>query len=164
MRGPALVVALSLAGCGGSPPRPLAPAIALAADFDGYEAWPAFELAAETGAPDAGPHEVAFKRRVFINQLPPSGARSFPVGTLIVKEEPEDTLAMAKRGGAYNAQGAAGWEWMKLQRSRSGAIVIVWRGLGPPADDPYKARGVACNDGHGAHVSNDSVLTPNLQP
>jgi hypothetical protein len=147
------------------PPRIHAPGIAVAADFDGYERWQRFELGMSDAGlgGDGGVHAFGFLRRLYINALPASGARPFPIGTLIVKEEPFDTLVMAKRGGSYNENGARGWEWMELGRTTTGAIAIKWRGLGPPQGEEYKSAGTTCNDCHRAHPRNDSVLSDALQ-
>jgi hypothetical protein len=139
--------------------------IAVAADFEGYEQWSSFELGASDAgsSSDGGVHDFGFRRKVYVNALPPPGQRPFPVGTLIVKEEPFDTLVMAKRGGSYNAKGAVGWEWMELKRASTGDVAIKWRGLGPPLGEEYKASGTTCNDCHAARPENDSVLSAPLQ-
>jgi hypothetical protein len=155
------LASMLLVACGAPPAMPTT-GIAVASDFEGYEQWPSFELGvADAGSSaDGGVHDFGFRRRVFINR--PTAERPFPVGTLIVKEEPFDTLAMAKRGGTYNAKGAVGWEWLELKRTAAGALAIKWRGLGPPVGEEYKASGTTCNDCHGAHAENDSALSAPL--
>jgi hypothetical protein len=159
----ALVLSMTVLACG-PPMRTPTPGISVAADFEGYETWASFELAPVDGVvSDGGVHDVGFRRRVFINQLPSGRERPFPIGTLIVKEEPFDTLAMAKRGGTYNTKGALGWEWLELKRTSTGALGIKWRGLGPPVGEEYKSSDATCNDCHRSRPENDSVLTPALQ-
>ncbi len=145
--------------CGGEMQTPASSAIAVASDFDGYEAW---ESVALPGA-DGGSFHDSGARTVFINRRPPAGSAEFPPGTLIVKQQDFDTLAMSKRGGTYNAKGALGWEWLDLVRSTSDKVVIKWRGLGPPAGEEYKKSLGTCNDCHQARVDNDSVLTDALK-
>jgi hypothetical protein len=133
--------------------------IALDQDFQNFQAWPSysFDGGVEPGHP-AGP------RTVYINEQPAPGSTSFAKGTVIVKVLEFTTFAMAKRGETYNASGAAGWEWFELFRDPgSAAVSIVWRGTGPPAGEVYGKTGATCNQCHGGHTSNDSVLSPPLQ-
>jgi hypothetical protein len=133
--------------------------IALASDFQSYETWESVVLPAV----DGGTAHSSEARTVFIKQRPPAGSTEFPVGTLIVKQMQFNTLAMGKRGGSYNANGAKGWEWFDLERHSSGAVVIAWRGLGPPLGEAYGKSSATCNDCHGSNGENDSVLTPELR-
>lgn len=152
-----LLPLLLVSGCGGEVTSS-ANRIALAADFQDYETWEFIALPAV----DGGTEHSAQARTVFINKRPHAGSTEFPVGTLIVKEMPFSTLAMSKRGGTYNANGAKGWEWFNLERHASDAVVIVWRGLGPPLGEAYGESSASCNDCHKARIENDSVLTPEL--
>jgi len=149
---------LVLCSCGGEMTSSGSP-IALASDFQGYEAWEFIVLPAV----DGGTAHSADARTVFIKQRPPAGSTEFAVGTLIVKQLPFNTFAMGKRGGTYNTNGAKGWEWFDLERHSSGAVVIGWRGLGPPAGEEYGKSSATCNDCHKAQTDNDSVLTPALR-
>ena len=113
-----LLALLIVSGCGGEMTSSGGP-IALASDFQGYETWESIVLPAV----DGGTAHSADARTVFIKQRPPGGSTEFPVGTLIVKQMPFNTLAMGKRGGTYNANGAKGWEWFDLERHSSGAEI-----------------------------------------
>jgi hypothetical protein len=77
---------------------------------------------------------------------------------------PGKTFAMAKRGGNYNANGAIGWEWLELQEDASGNILIVWRGISPPAGEGYGGSvvGGSCNTCHGTAMANDYVKSTAL--
>jgi hypothetical protein len=157
-----------VAACGAGPTP--AGNIPFAADFEGYASWQRFELRlpfdgllADGGVTDGGTIHDGSKRTVYINQKPAVGSTVFADGTLIVKEQEFEILAMAKRGGTYNAGGAVGWEWLELRRAATGALAIKWRGLGPPLGEEYKASAGTCNDCHKANTSSDSVLTPGLQ-
>jgi hypothetical protein len=158
----------ALAGCGGpgeeadgtsTDPSTF---IAFARDFASYRSWTRFLIA---GAPAAGQVHLSGSRTVYVNRLPPPDARSFPVGTAIVKEmEAGEIFARAKRGGGYNGSGAAGWEWFDLKNEPAG-VAIVWRGIAPPAGAcAYGAViGGVCNDCHGAATANDFVLSAALR-
>jgi hypothetical protein len=100
-------------------------------DFHQWEAFPA-----ETGDEIPNSPHLAGKRTAYLNQRPPPGSTSFPVGTIIVKEiindDPtqSDVVARVKRGGSYNARGASGWEWFELRYGTGGTLGIWWRGVG----------------------------------
>ena len=83
-------------------------------------------------------------------------------------------VGMAKRGGGYNADGAAGWEWFDLDPSPTTTRPLIdWRGPTPPEGRGYECalgEGEAgaerigdCTTCHRAAASNDFVLTPGLQ-
>lgn len=137
--------------------------VAMQADFAAYLSWEAIPVAqADTG-------HVAGDRTVYINNLPSDDDDVFPVGTMIVKtiewEGGTDLHAMVKRGGGFNPDGAAGWEWFELVESESGAPVIRWRGNEPPEPGSYgfdeaetgETVSGDCNVCHGAFSSNDYV-------
>jgi hypothetical protein len=163
----ALLSVVLISACGAPAPSSMPSTfIALQRDFEGFESWEAFawDSAGMGGTHDPGAVTVYLKER------PPAGATAFPVGTIIVKVTPprdatteEKIFAMAKRGGTFNANGAAGWEWFELKRSTSGAPVIVWRGVGAPAGERYGQTDASCNDCHGAAADNDSVHSPPLR-
>lgn len=156
MKGWSLALVAGLfAACGAPEPQVF---IALDRDFADYAQWEmvAFDAAGleEEGHP-------AGQRRVFRSAAPPAGATEWPVGTRFVKEMEGVTLAMAKRGGGYNAHGAVGWEWFELGHDSTGAVRIRWRGLGPPAGSEYSDRGDGCNTCHASSRAQlDGVLTP----
>jgi len=135
--------------------------VAYAASFSSFESWPSAPAASENDAGD-GLHGVG-PLRVYWNHNPPSGATSFPVGTIIVKEtEGADVtqravFAMVKRGDGFNSAGANGWEWFSLQEASDGTVTILWRGTVAPAGETYANQ--AIGDCNGCHVAsrNDSV-------
>jgi len=141
--------------------------IAIRSDFAPYASWPSFYVGdvPPTDAPDlAGP------RTVYVNRMPPAGAKSFPIGTIIVKViEPEASaqtwqmFAMVKRGGDFDP-GAPGWEWFGLSIDAQNNVAIDWRGDGPPPDGSYGglATSIGCVFCHSAAKSNDYVQTTAL--
>jgi hypothetical protein len=147
--------ALACAGCGAPEPTSF---IALERDFADYASWESttFETTAFEGT--EVPHDASV-RRVFLSARPPAGATRWPPGTLLVKELPDVTLAMARRGGGFNAAGL-GWEWFELARDDAGAVRIKWRGLGAPLGSEYGKSGNTCNVCHASAVELDGVLTP----
>jgi hypothetical protein len=144
--------------------------IALQRDFAAFESWSSYELGT---SPLAG-HPPGV-RVAFLNRTPAPGAESFPVGTMIVKTAQsggfEDWLVhgMVKRGGAYNARGARGWEWFELKLSRERIPVIVWRGELPPNGERYGCLTGSCEDApdcnacHADAIGNDFVKSPMLE-
>jgi hypothetical protein len=133
--------------------------VAFAQDFAGYQKWESFAIPAGNVAdfPDlTGP------RTVYLRARPPTGSKEFPVGTMIVKEIPASSkiFAMVKRGGSYNTQGAANWEWFELANGAD--TTIVWRGVGPPLGEQYGGNPATCNDCHRGSASNDFVRSPPL--
>ena len=102
----ALGAVLILVGCGGGGgnPQPDAstPFLAFATDFTGYHSWQHYDTS------DAGVLVGIHDGRPiteYINDLPPHGSTTFPIGTIVVKEvsgpEPDGgshpVLAMVKR-------------------------------------------------------------------
>lgn len=156
------VVGAAFAACGPEELDTGSSFIALERDFADYRSWTSYDLGPDGGIIDTA--HTSNPRVVYINRLPDAGATEFPQGTVVVKESPLNTFAMAKRGGGYNASGAHGWEWFELLRDEtSGQVSIVWRGLGPPAGEVYGKAGQTCNMCHAANVMNDSVLSLPLQ-
>jgi hypothetical protein len=140
--------------------------IALTRDFDGWEDWDFVEVTPEA-EPDA-PHPPV-PRTVYSNVRSPRRG-PWDVGSILVKvhEEDEDpgawtVFAMAKRGGAYNAEGLAGWEWFDLTIGDSGRLLVEWRGSGPPTGSQYgPGTGQAdCNTCH-ALAARDGVFTTDM--
>jgi hypothetical protein len=114
----------------------------------------------------------------------PQGAKEFPVGTIIVKVLAQPNLAVpgtnqavpgvfaavkVATNDAYNAAGAAGWEWFDLITPLNGldggdAIVISWEGATAPTSSAYGGDPEVCNNCHTAMGSaNDSIISPVLQ-
>src|SRR5262249_16111843 len=86
--------------------------VAVSEDFRGYHSWDAYDVTG--GAADAGIHDGS-KVMEYLSKPPKSGAKEFPLGTIIVKEATGGTVmheifAMVKRGGGFNSV-AHGWEW-----------------------------------------------------
>ncbi|MFO0722455.1 MAG: hypothetical protein U1E65_01650 [Myxococcota bacterium] len=163
MRSVVLSFGACLFACGGEEPTAMRPSvfIAVASSFEGYPAFTHFSLSA---GDEAGSVHTAGPRELYINALPPAGSTSFPVGTIIVKtvSATDQTFAMVKRGGGYNAVGATGWEWFELKSLPSG-LAILWRGITPPSGEHYSGtQGGACNDCHAAARDNDFVRSTAL--
>jgi hypothetical protein len=140
--------------------------IAFAKHFSGFRTWESFPLPASTATGDV---HLEGARTEYLNERPPEGSTSFPVGTIIVKEMDDGALpdrqifAMVKRGGTYNQAGASGWEWFELQNVDESTVTIVWRGVGPPAGEMYGGDpNGGCNGCHGGAKSNDFVLSEAL--
>jgi hypothetical protein len=153
--------ACSAASADPSSPDPAGCFLAFNPQFDGFRSWTAFHY--DGGDDGAGVH-VSGPRVEYIEQAPPHGSASFPVGTLIVKEVGIDDpanhhlFAMVKRGCGFNAGGATGWEWMELDEAPPGAT-IRWRGGAPPAGETYAGAPAGCNSCHAACTDNDSVCS-----
>ena len=145
--------------------------IALQRDFGGYAGWMQYDLG------DAVIEGHPLGHRVMnVSRLPDPGAKTFPVGTTIVKTieagERKDWImhAMVKRGGDYNARGAHGWEWFELKLATNDTPVIIWRGEQPPNGERYGCLMTACdetapdcNQCHEAAATNDFVLADALR-
>jgi hypothetical protein len=140
--------------------------VASVASFQNFHAWTALTPTAPNGVTDT--IDTTHPRTVYITPRPPHGSTSFPIGTVIVKEfESGSTtdrrvLAMVKRGGGFNADGAVGWEWFELKNVDDTNVQIIWRGVAPPAGESYAPGSVTCNDCHGAAKGNDFVWTTGL--
>jgi len=140
--------------------------VAYTETFESYHSWQSWSF---TGQAIAGSPHTSGPRTVYLDQKPPHGSTSFPVGTVIVKDIGPDpatadtTFAMVKRGGGFNSDGAKNWEWFELQNQPDGSVVILWRGAEPPAGESYAGDPTACNTCHGAAESNDYVQSAPLQ-
>ena len=155
---------LLLCGCGAGPISASSGAPAFARDFQGFESWESFALpGTNADVLDGGSVHTGGARTLYLKERPPKGSSEFPIGTVIVKAGTFNTFAMHKRGGTYNTKGARGWEWVELEKTNDGQIVIVWQGLGPPAGERYGDIDVTCNDCHSAAIENDSVLAAQIQ-
>lgn len=146
--------------------------IALERDFQAFLGWTRVQVGDDeiVGGHAAGP------RFAYVSGQP--GGGSFPVGTRVVKTveigDPSTWTihARAKRGGAFNPQGAIGWEWFDLRIATSNAVTILWRGAQPPQDHGYEslpglgvtsAQDGDCNTCHRAAQATDYILAPALQ-
>jgi hypothetical protein len=141
------------------------PFLAFAEDFHGYHDWKSFDVTEDADL--VGIHDGS-KVIEYINNLPPTGSTTFPVGTIIVKEatggtQAHELFAMVKRGAGYNP-GIPGWEWMEIGNLGDGCdrARIVWRGVGPPAGETYGGDpNAGCNTCHTA-CGNDGVCAKPL--
>jgi hypothetical protein len=149
------------------PPDDGAQYLAFQRDFQTFQSWIHFDVlnapALGSEVVDGGVHPAG-NRTVYINHTPEAGRTTFATGTIIVKMmETGETLAMVKRGGAYNVQGARGWEWFELQRQGS-EWVMLWRGITPPVGFCYAGIvGGACNTCHLGFSGNDFIGSAPLQ-
>ena len=163
MRRAVLTALVALAACGpGGEPMPMGDTfVAFASHFNGYVHWEKFEV---SSAPVQGEVHSTGDRKVYLNRRPAAGATEFPVGTMVVKALPGvgRVFARAKRGGGYNAAGAAGWEWFELQHTSAEEVIFVWRGVGPPNGEGYGGDPNGCNVCHLTLKSNDTVSTAAL--
>ncbi|MFT3838173.1 MAG: cytochrome P460 family protein [Myxococcaceae bacterium] len=168
---------LVLLACGGTTPTPDSGQpppqifIAVERDFAVWTNWQSFDL----GDQPADTVHLGGHRTIYLNKAPPHGATAFPVGTIMVKTVSPDAdggttpdggtlqiFAMAKRGGEYNSDGAAGWEWFELNDTSQPAN-WAWRGTQPPAGQGYGGvAGGQCNTCHMNAAGNDCVESPKL--
>jgi hypothetical protein len=131
--------------------------------FANYESWTSYSF---TGPTIAGSPHTSGPRREYINQKPPHGSTSFPVGTIIVKEigaspaSQDSVFAMVKVGCDFNADGAQNWEWFELKVDSTNTASIFWRGAVPPAGMSYSGDPTACNTCHALAKDNDYVQSP----
>jgi len=141
--------------------------IAVRSDFEPYASWESFYVGT---VPPIDAPDLAGPRTVFINRMPPSGAKAFPVGTIIVKRievqpapQSWQMFAMVKRGGDFDPV-AAGWEWFGLSIDAQNNVAIDWRGEGPPPDGSYGGfvGSLGCIFCHKNVQANDFVQTPAL--
>ncbi len=147
--------------------------VAAAQDFAPFRSWRAVPLGDEPNSADPPGPRVAF-----VSRAPDASARSYPIGSIIVKaieNTPSptdwDLFAMAKRGGDFDPSGAVGWEFFLLKLDGDQSIRIVARGtiLTPPVDGgmAYGSAGaIFCGGCHGAPgtTATDHVLSPALAP
>jgi len=165
-RARALAVGVVLLGCGDGTVSGPEVFLAFAADFRGYRGWRSADVTGTAPPGSVHPDETLTE---YVDPVPPHGSSEFPVGTKVVKEPTGAGagpifFAMVKRGGGYNAGGAAGWEWFELQRADDGGggVVIDWRGVGPPIGETYGGDPTSgCNVCHVA-CGNDAVCAPAL--
>jgi hypothetical protein len=145
--------------------------VAQASDFSGFHSWPSTPGVGPPGAPnpseatDGGIHFGPMT--TYINQKPPHGSTSFPVGTIIVKEQNDPAFtdrqifAMVKRGGGFNLAGAANWEFYELKNVDANDVEVLWSVV-PLSSDPYASNPNVCNDCHVMAKANDFVWTAGL--
>jgi len=122
--------------------------IAVRSDFEPYASWPSFYLG--TVPPPDAP-DLAGPRTVYINRMPPAGAKSFPVGTIIVKRIEAQPTPQS-------------WQLFGLSIDARDNVAIDWRGDGPPPDGSYGglASSIGCVFCHMNAKANDFVQTPAL--
>jgi hypothetical protein len=143
--------------------------IAYESSFAGFHSWSSAPATAPDDASD-GLHGVG-PLRVYLNEAPPHRAKSFPVGTIIVKETEEadvtqrTVFAMVKRGGGFNSAdgGALDWEWFSLRNNSDGTVTQLWRNA-PQSSDSYAGQPIGdCNGCHFAARENDYVWDTALE-
>jgi hypothetical protein len=141
--------------------------IAFASDFQGFHSWESFPI--EEGVVEGTIH-LAGPRTEYLNKRPEIGSKTFPVGTIIVKElevgavEERKVFALVKRGGGFNSASAPGWEWFELQNNPDGSVArVVWRGVGPPIGENYGGDPNGCASCHGAATGNDFILSKSIR-
>jgi hypothetical protein len=165
--------AASLAACGHKDVAPPATAdsnatfVAFPSTFQSFRTWTSFH---DDGPADDGtfPPAVLGPRTQYINQVPPHGAKEFPVGTVIVEARESGQMLIlggVKRGGSYNSGGAVDWEWFGLAEDpMTHAVSISWRGLQPPIGGYGGIPTAGCNECHqSCGADNDYVCSPELQ-
>lgn len=166
---PTIALALAL-GCAspGEPGSIAEPFVAIESDFADFRDWPSFELPPSSLSMD---HRSG-ARRLYFSAMPEDALAAFPIGTILVKTVEDgdpstwEIHAMVKRGGGYNALGARGWEFFDLAYDPSGAVVVRWRGEGPPPGTVgYPGEGDGqCNSCHGIVADRDYVFDRDLFP
>lgn len=169
----AIAMALCALGAGcGEPTQASDVFIAMDRDFADFLRWRRVDL----GAISLAGHPPG-TRVAFVNRALDATDSRYPLGSIIVKaitNNSEDTdrwavIAMVKRGGGFNREGATDWEFFTL-RTQGGVVSIANRGIAPRSDgdgDPYGATDeIGCNACHGTPDARavDSVLTPELRP
>ena len=142
-------------------------------DFAKYMTWGAIDLGMGTGGTG---HPVG-EEYGYRNKMAKNG--EYPVGTILVKEIHIDAIktdwdlfAMAKRGGAYNAGGAEGWEFFTLKLDDELVPIIQTRGTNPADADSNShgygqaENGITCNRCHGVPgtEATDHTLSAGLAP
>ncbi len=137
--------------------------LAFSSSFSDFRSWTSFH--SDGPAPGTQPPDVLGPRSQYIHEPPASDSTAFPVGTMIVEVRESGAghiLGAVKRGGNFNAGGAANWEWFELQEN---PVTIVWRGVGPPNGETYGGDpDGGCNSCHAAcGASNDFICSPYLQ-
>jgi hypothetical protein len=160
--------AVFLVACSQAAPAPSdGPFVASASDFAGFRSWWSVAITVDVAPGDS---HLNGPRHVFLNRHPPPGSKTFPVGTILVKETDPGPLtarsvfAMVKRGGDYDPTGAPGWEWFSLANLADGSESIVWRGPGPAGGGAYGDAPLGgCNACHGSAAAEDYVLTPEIE-
>lgn len=158
-------VALTLAGCGESPGTDGGTDcdVAFNSAFADFRTWTSYVH--DGPAPDDGGVHVAGHRTEYLNQKPPHGSTTFPVGTIVVKEVGDvdagthHLFSMVKRGCDFNANGAKDWEWIEITEAGGAAPHIIWRGVGPPSGEIYGGNPTSCNGCHQGCSANDSVCS-----
>lgn len=164
-------LALLLGGCTcGAPPTEF---VASAADFEQFDTWERFDRGPRGFLPSHPDGETY----VYLNRRPAPEATTYPLGTIIVRvtvagpSTDWEVHAMVKRGGGFNAAGAAGWEYFDLDIVRDAedrlTPTIHWRGEGPGDSEDGYAHGpegvlLGCNHCHAAVTEHDGVIGEEL--
>lgn len=161
-----LALSLSCASCGDDAANAGA-FIALQEHFAPYRTWASVDL----GVRGLVGHPTG-RSIVYANGPVPEGC-AWPLGAILVKEirvtdDPRtwEIFALVKRGGSFDANPAAGWEFFTLGLATNGTPVITGRGINPGTDSYTGGSGGGCNGCHGSTAARpfDSVLTVALRP
>lgn len=161
------LVALLCASCGDDGASEAGAFVAFQESFARYRTWASVDLGTRAliGHPTG-------RSIVFANGPIPTGC-AWPRGAILVKEihvtdDPRtwELFALVKRGGSYDLNPAAGWEFFTLGLAADGTPVITGRGINPGTDTYSGGMGGGCNGCHGATAAHrfDSVLTEALRP
>lgn len=132
------------------------PFIAMQSDFADMFEWPRWQV------PDIGSthgHRRGEPSFIYVQGEIPAWGEPMPIGTIIAKTvevgEPTEweVHAMVKRGGDFNEDGCAQWEWLDLRLNADRVPVITWRGEGNSANPGGYGRRldgtpIGCNDCH----------------
>lgn len=163
----ALAASLACAACGADPGEEAGTFVAFQQHFTPYRSWTSVNLGMRTLVGHPTGEAVVYANR------PVPTACAWPVGSILVKEirtgedqRAWELFAMVRRGGSYDANPAAGWEFFTLGLAANGAPVITGRGINPGIDTYSGAGGGGCNGCHGAPAAHpfDSVLTEAFRP
>ncbi|MBZ0116873.1 MAG: hypothetical protein K8H88_07760 [Sandaracinaceae bacterium] len=171
MRATALALLLSarvLSACAFDTAPPARPSIALANDFHGFRDWIRVQLPEQ--ALTEG-HASSPARFTYLDRPAPPPGEPFEDGSILVKTVEEgdpaewEIHAMVQRGGNYNSDGAAGWEFFALTFDARGELFIAWRGTGDERAaylDPVTGQRRACTTCHGLVPDRDYVFEREL--
>ncbi|MEM9066862.1 MAG: hypothetical protein AAGE52_00110 [Myxococcota bacterium] len=132
------------------------PFIAMQADFADLLRWPRWEV------PDIGSthgHQRGSPSYIYVHGEIPVWGEPMPIGTILAKSvqvgEPTEweIHAMVKRGGDFNVDGCAQWEWFDLRLNEDQVPEIIWRGEGNAANPGGYGRRpdgtpISCNECH----------------
>lgn len=115
----------------------------------GYTAWTKLNSRPIPPRPSGDAH--AGTKNVYASRLPPRGSRTYPVGTVIVKE--------IRRPGSRFVGVLAAMRKMRGVRANNGWVMIEWSRPGPRARFAELASGQVCYSCHVQARRTDYVFT-----